>query len=70
MSNFTIETLIFVICLGLLNKCRKKLLNNREVVFSAWSVPRGYRGTEKLFGEVVEHWVEFWRRQLKVIEKK
>jgi hypothetical protein len=40
-------------------------------MFSAWSVPRGYKGTMKVvLGVVVEIWVEFWRWQSKVIEKK
>jgi hypothetical protein len=41
-------------------------------VFSAWSVPRGYKGTKKAMVVivVVKKWVEFWRWQSKVIEMK
>jgi hypothetical protein len=49
---------------------QKRNLNNREAVFSAWSVPRDYKGTKKVdWGIVVENWIEFWRWQSKLIEK-
>jgi hypothetical protein len=40
----------------------KKAFSTIEAVFSAWSVLRVYKGTK--------NWVEFWRWQSKVIEKK
>jgi hypothetical protein len=48
-----------------------RLLSNRETVFSAWSVPRSYKGKKRSSErDVVENCFEFWRWQLKVIEKK
>jgi hypothetical protein len=38
-------------------------------MFSAWSVPRGYKRTKKV-ELVVENLVEFWRWRSRVTEKK
>jgi hypothetical protein len=43
-----------------------------EAMFSVWSVQIGCKEalSSRVSNEVVENWVEFWRWQFKVIEKK